>query len=251
MILLAAAVMLALAMSGAWAWQRRVQNAGWADAFWSFGMGAAGIMVALAEGSALVAAVIGFWGARLGWHLAQRSRHGPEDSRYAHFRQEWGPDFERRLFLLLQIQAAAAWVLLLPVWVAARAARRFDEQDIAALAVVAVALSGEAWADFSLQKFRRNPDNRGKICDYGLWRLCRHPNYFCDWLFWFSYPLLALHSHWFWLSWVGPVLMYLLLVHVSGIPPLEARMIASRGDSYRAYQRRVSAFFPWPLKVKS
>jgi steroid 5-alpha reductase family enzyme len=40
--------------------------------------------------------------------------------------------------------------------------------------------------------------------------------------------------------------MYWFLVHVTGIPPLEAQMLASRGERYRAYQSRTSAFFPLP-----
>ncbi len=48
------------------------------------------------------------------------------------------------------------------------------------------------------------------------------------------------------LALVGPALMFWLLVHVSGIPPLEAQMLRSRGDAYRAYQQRVSAFLPLP-----
>ena len=44
----------------------------------------------------------------------------------------------------------------------------------------------------------------------------------------------------------GPALMYWLLVHVSGIPPLEREMLASRGDAWRAYQASTSAFFPLP-----
>jgi steroid 5-alpha reductase family enzyme len=39
-----------------------------------------------------------------------------------------------------------------------------------------------------------------------------------------------------------------VLVHASGIPPLEAHMLRSRGDAFRAYQARTSAFFPWPPK---
>ena len=34
-------------------------------------------------------------------------------------------------------------------------------------------------------------------------------------------------------------------VEFSGVPFLEKHMLASRGDAYRAYQRRVGAFFPW------
>ena len=42
--------------------------------------------------------------------------------------------------------------------------------------------------------------------------------------------------------------MYWLLVYVSGIPPLEAHMVARRGEAYRRYQARTSAFFPLPPK---
>ena len=45
--------------------------------------------------------------------------------------------------------------------------------------------------------------------------------------------------------------MYWLLVHVSGIPLLEKQMLASRGDLFRAYQARVSPFFPLPPKSNS
>jgi steroid 5-alpha reductase family enzyme len=42
--------------------------------------------------------------------------------------------------------------------------------------------------------------------------------------------------------------MYWLLVHVSGIPPLEDHMLRSRGQKFRALQRRVNAFFPGPRR---
>jgi steroid 5-alpha reductase family enzyme len=40
--------------------------------------------------------------------------------------------------------------------------------------------------------------------------------------------------------------MALLLIKGSGVPPLEAAMVRSRGEAYRAYQRRVSVFVPLP-----
>ena len=47
------------------------------------------------------------------------------------------------------------------------------------------------------------------------------------------------------------VVMYLLLTRVSGVPPLEQAMLRSRGEAYRAYQARVSGFFPRPRKFRS
>jgi steroid 5-alpha reductase family enzyme len=112
--------------------------------------------------------------------------------------------------------------------------------------VALVALGGEAVADRQLRGFRTDPGNRNRICDQGLWGWSRHPNYFFEWLHWCAYPLLAIAAGW-WpatLALIGPTLMYWLLVHVSGIPPLEAQMLRSRGEAYRDYQRRVSGFFP-------
>ena len=108
-----------------------------------------------------------------------------------------------------------------------------------------VAIVGEGVADAQLRRFR------GRVCDVGLWGYSRHPNYFFEWLGWLAYPLLAIDAtrfDWAWLSLSGPAFMYWLLVHVSGIPFLEQHMVRSRGDAYRAYQQRVSAFFPRLLK---
>jgi steroid 5-alpha reductase family enzyme len=40
--------------------------------------------------------------------------------------------------------------------------------------------------------------------------------------------------------------MYALLVHISGIPPLERQMLKSRGEAFRQYQARTRAFLPLP-----
>jgi len=259
MIVLMAAIAagLAAAMAGAWVVQRVTGNSGWIDAIWSYATGAAGVAAALVpvEGDAttwrqvVVAAVIAAWGLRLGTHIALRSAHSAEDPRYAAFRGEWGADFQPRLFRFLQVQALAAFVLVLAVLVTARnPAPGLRLADAVALLVVVVAVLGEAVADWQLRRFRANPANRGRVCEAGLWAWSRHPNYFFEWLFWVAWPIMAISGGWPW-GWValaGPVLMYWLLVHASGIPPLEAVMLASRGDAYRDYQARVSAFFPRP-----
>ena len=49
-----------------------------------------------------------------------------------------------------------------------------------------------------------------------------------------------------WATLLAPVFMYWILVHVTGIPPLEEQMLRSRGERYRDYQSRTSMFFPLP-----
>jgi steroid 5-alpha reductase family enzyme len=45
--------------------------------------------------------------------------------------------------------------------------------------------------------------------------------------------------------------MFLILRFGTGVPALEKSMLESRGDKFRDYQRRVSAFFPLPPKGRS
>ena len=101
-------------------------------------------------------------------------------------------------------------------------------------------------ADRQLARFKADPANAGLTCRVGLWRWSRHPNYFFEWLHWWSYCAFAVGSGWWWwTTLVGPVVMLTLLFKVTGIPATEAQAIRTRGDDYRAYQRTTSPFIPW------
>ncbi|MDB6097533.1 MAG: hypothetical protein JWN58_236, partial [Gammaproteobacteria bacterium] len=80
------------------------------------------------------------------------------------------------------------------------------------------------------------------------WRWSRHPNYFFEWFGWLAYPVIAISPDypWGWATLLAPVFMYWIMVHVTGIPPLEAQMLRSRGARYRTYQTHTSMFFPLP-----
>jgi steroid 5-alpha reductase family enzyme len=252
-----AAAFLALAMALAWVAQRRSGKSGWADVAWTFGLGIAGAVLAIAPigGHAdatrqcLVAAFALIWALRLGGHILLRTLGGGEDPRYRQLALEWGEAFPRRLFWFLQLQAACALLLALSIFAAAHSpAPELRWNDFAGIALLIAAITGEAMSDAQLMRFRSNPANSKRICDTGLWALSRHPNYFFQWLGWLAYPVIAVDfSGGYGLGWLavsGPLFMYWLLVHVSGVPPLEAHMLRSRGGAYRLYQARVNAFFP-------
>ncbi|MBE9607209.1 DUF1295 domain-containing protein [Acetobacteraceae bacterium H6797] len=260
-LILGVTLFLSLAMMLAWEIQRRTRNAGWVDVVWSFALGIAGVAYALApvQGQEwpsarqlIVAVLAGAWSLRLGLHIAARTRHGKEDSRYARFREEWGEGFDRRMFGFLQIQAAAAAFLALAMLLAARNPAPLGWQDGLAVLVLAIAVAGEGLADEQMRRFRADPANKGKVNDKGLWGLSRHPNYFFEWLGWFAWPLFAVSAlhPWGWLALAQPAFMYWLLVHVSGIPPLEAEMARSRGAAWDDYCARTRPFLPFP-KVRS
>src|SRR6266481_1456974 len=121
-------------------------------------------------------------------------------------------------------------------------------QDTLGALILFVGIAGEALADAQLKRFREQPVNKGRVCDAGLWRWSRHPNYFFEWFGWLAYPVIALSVdyQWGWATLLAPAFMYWILVYVTGIPPLEAQMLRSRGDRYRDYQLRTSQFFPLP-----
>lgn len=257
-LLAGALALLSLFMFVAWRVEQRTGNAGWVDTFWSFGVGTAaafGSLVAcLSTGNAralLLAALVAAWSIRLGSHVALRSSEVADDPRYAQLRREWGDGASTRMFKFLQVQAVFGALLAICVIVAAwNPAPLFSMQDALALLVIAVAIGGEGLADRQLRAFRKKPENRGRICDTGLWRYSRHPNYFFETMVWLAWPLFAIDLSgayfWGWLSLLAPVCMFWLLTRVSGIPPLEDVMVEKYGERYRAYQSRTSSFFPLP-----
>lgn len=254
-LLLFLAIGLSLAMTAAWAVQRLTGASGWIDTIWSLAVGCGGIAAAIfAHGSfdrrIACLIVITLWALRLAGHIGSRTHGAGEDPRYAKLIEQWGGSAAWRLFLFLQIQAVAAFILVLAVYLAAANGAPYPRfVDLAGIVVAALALAGEAASDAELARFRRTPEAKTEVCELGFWRYSRHPNYFFEWLFWCCWPVFALTaSVWTWASLLAPLLMYWLLVHVSGIPPLEEHMLRSRGEKFRALQRRVNAFFPGPRK---
>ncbi len=255
-----AAIALVVIMTGAFYAQRATGRSGWVDTIWSFAVGGVGGALALIpippastpNGRQIMMAALAIaWGLRLGGHIMARTLKGGEDPRYQALKDQWGADFSRRLFWFLQIQAAAAFLLVLSIAVAARNPAPFPGLgDGIGGIVLIVAIIGEGIADAQLTRFRADPANRGGLCEIGLWRLSRHPNYFFEWLGWCAYPFIAigvpptnLHGT---LALIGPLFIYWLLVYVSGVPPLEAHMARSRGAAFNSYRRRVNTFFPGP-----
>lgn len=252
------AAALSIIMAGAWWVWRSTRNSGWVDVTWTFGLGIAGCSGALvALGNAtmtrpiLIAVLLAIWSLRLGLHIAGRTSRIVDDPRYAKLLRGWGDGESRQMFWLLQKQALVSIPLVLSVLLAAsNPVPGLRGQDVLAVFVLIVAIVGEAVADEQLRGFRADPANRNRICNAGLWGWSRHPNYFFEWFGWLAYPLFAIDLAGSyplgWIALAGPLCMYWLLVHVSGIPPLEQHMLERRGDAFRAYQARTNAFFPAP-----
>lgn len=244
------AVFSVVVMFLVWLLQRRTSNAGYVDVAWALMLGGAALFFGWAGrgdvcARALVAAMGGLWGFRLGLHLCSRVLHEPEDGRYAFLRSHWQGD-QLKFFGFFMFQAGLTVMFALPFLAVAQ-----NTQMPGRLAIIVAALFwisswvGESIADRQLARFRADTQNRGKTCRAGFWRYSRHPNYFFEWLHWFAYVILAWGSPLFWFSVAGPILMFFSLRYVTGIPYVEAQSLRSRGDDYRDYQRTTNAFFPW------
>jgi len=259
-VLSTCAVMLAV-MIVAWFVQRLTANGGWVDVFWSFGTGiccAGVILFASQQGvlwrRALIGAVTITWSVRLGVYIAGRVMRGSEDVRYAALRREWGADYDRRLLRFVLIQAPVSAILAMAALYAARQPDPgFGAPDGIGLAVAFGAVIGESVADRQMKRFKSSPANKGKVCDRGLWAWSRHPNYFFEALVWLAFPIIGTDpgDGWSFSSWLAPVVMGAALRYGSGVPPLEAAMLRSKGEAYRLYQERVPALVPRRPKKKA
>ena len=184
---------------------------------------------------------------RLGAYLFRRILRMKVDHRFDGMRER--PLRFARFWLL---QAITVAVVMLPV------SYLLDQNHPSGLGVWSIAgaliwllgLLVEAVADAQKAAFRAKEENRGRFVASGLWRYSRHPNYFGEMLVWwglFIYAVPVLHGAAFAVV-IGPVFITLLLLLVSGIPPLERSADEKYGSdmAYREYKRRTSILVPLP-----
>jgi steroid 5-alpha reductase family enzyme len=199
----------------------------------------------------VVITLVAAWALRLtgnwaiGWHgLTQ------EDWRYVHLRETSGrlPWWLVNLVGVQLVPTLVVFAGLLPLWPALGAPRHsFNGLDVVAAVVTAAAIATETIADNQMRAFTRDPANRGRTIDVGLWSRSRHPNYLGEIGFWCGLFLfgLAADPHWWWTV-VGPVVM-VLLFETASIPMMEDRSLRRRPE-YADYQRQVPRLLPLPRR---
>lgn len=250
-IVLTGLIVVCAAMLLLWLLQLATRNAGWVDLGWTACLVFLAQIYAFQTGlnwrKTLFLGMVTLWGGRLMLHLVIRLIRDPkEDTRYASIRQRWQPNLQFKLFLFFQFQALIAWALSVPfLIVLAHPEKQFHPLEIAGFCLWLIALTGEYFADKQLAEFKENPENKGKVCQRGLWNYSRHPNYFFEWIIWVAYFIFSLPAPYGWAAIFSPALMLYFLLKVSGIPPAEAQSLLSRGDAYREYQKTTSVFIPW------
>ena len=236
---------LALSLVVLWIVSVRIRDSSIVDVFW----GPAYVIVAWltvlefhpSPRGLLVAGLVSVWGLRLAIYLARRNLGHGEDKRYVAMRNKHGPSWWwRSLFIVFALQGALAWVVSLPVRTAIVSSfEAWRWTDVLGVVLVTFGIAFEAVGDWQLAAFKRDPAHKGKIMNRGLWRYTRHPNYFGDFVVWWGFGVLGADLF----SLLGPAVMSVLLIRVSGKALLEAGMRGRPG--FAEYEKATSGFFPW------
>lgn len=250
-ILLTGFVILFLIMTIVWFIQLKTKNAGIVDAVWAFSFPLLTFVYYVyfdgyLNRQLLITALTFIWGARLGIYLFQRNVGEVEDIRYHQLRTAWGDKANLKMFFFFQFQAVLASLLsIIFLVIITNQKQSISIIEILGIIVWFIGIIGESIADNQLKQFKMNPASKGQICEAGLWKYSRHPNYFFEWLVWISYFIMALNAPYGWMTIFAPLLMLFLLLKVSGIPMTEELMLRSRGEKFQKYQETTSAFIPW------
>ncbi|MFO0594002.1 MAG: DUF1295 domain-containing protein [Myxococcaceae bacterium] len=212
-------------------------------AWWVFGPGR------LPDGPSarqlLVLGLVAAWGLRLTFNWARGwPALAHEDWRYVDLREKTGRAYWLASFFGLHFFPTVLVLLgLVPLYSAlVTTPAPLSWLDAVAAAITAGAIVIETVADEQLRAFRAS--SPGRICNVGLWRWSRHPNYFGELSFWagaWLFGVAAGAPAW---SIVG-VLAMIGLFNGASIPMAERRSLARR-PGFAQHQSRVSRLVPWP-----
>lgn len=249
--LMACGEAISILMLGVWLLSLYLKDVSVVDIAWGLGFVLVAwtsyLLYADADASLLIPTLVTLWGLRLSGYLAWRNHGKPEDPRYQKMRAHWGDSFPWiSLLTVFGAQAVVMWIVSLPVQTVYNGA---DEGRlwlrIVGTVVFALGLAFESVGDWQLARFKADANNQGKVLDRGLWRFTRHPNYFGDFLVWWGIFLAAVAQSQQWWTLVGPIVMSVFLMRISGVTLLESSLKKSK-PGYQAYIGRTNAFFPGP-----
>jgi steroid 5-alpha reductase family enzyme len=206
---------------------------------WALGGAATGLQL-------LVLAMVVLWAVRLAGFLFLRIRKAGKDARFDAIKQSFA-----RFLLAWTLQGLWVCFTLAPALVILGQARvpAVSWWTIGGGVLWLAGFGIEVVADWQKYQFRRDPAHRGQFIRHGLWAVSRHPNYFGEIVLWSGMAVIALPlmTGWQYGALLSPVMIYLLLTRISGIPMLETRADATWGGQadYEAYKRTTPVLVPF------
>ncbi len=195
--------------------------------------------------------LVSAWALRLTWYLLKRNLAKGEDERYTEISKNWkGPKWLNAYFRIFMVQgflhaliaAPIALIFMLPPanlnWLSAFAA-----------AVAMFMIVFEALADSHLEIFKNLKNKPSQFCRLGVWKHSRHPNYFAEISFWWAIGVMSLqNTDYPFLGFIGPLIITIAILKLSGVPPLEKRF--KKREGWEQYKAETRLLLPIPRKLQ-
>jgi steroid 5-alpha reductase family enzyme len=257
----------------------RTGRMSYVDIGWPWGVALIGVITWLySDGNSIRIAIISIIyiliGSRMGmgalkmWTLGMLNREFP---RYEYQKKRWEKAGKNNTMLAMQIEGilqgfANVSFLAMPAFIiGSNLSPSISIFEIVGLFIWIKAIAIETIADIQKLNFLQQMKAAGeknKVCNIGLWKYTRHPNYFAEWMVWNGLIIASIPS-WVLLyesesmmAWIllGLALlftsrmMYTTLVYHTGAIPSEYYSVKKRPE-YKAYQETTNIFFPGPKKI--
>jgi steroid 5-alpha reductase family enzyme len=201
------------------------------------------------------------------WSIGLLKKEFP---RYEYQKIRWEKSNKTNIGLSMQVEAlsqglANASFLAIPIFlISVSPSTQLSALEIIGFTIFMLSLVFETVADYQKLKFLKEMKRQNKknmVCDIGLWKYTRHPNYFAEWMVWNGLIIASIPSYislfdsealWLWIM-IGVALlytsriMYITLVYLTGAVPSEYYS-AQKRPAYKAYQQSTNIFFPGPIK---
>ena len=253
-----AALTIWVLMTLMWLISIKIKNSSIVDIIWGFGYVLVNWVVFFVTPQEfmarkwIIAILVTIWGLRLTTHIFLRNKGKPEDFRYAAWREEHGKNWWWYSYLkTFMLQGTLMFIISAPIihTHATGTPARIGILEVLGILVWGIGFFFEAVGDLQLEHFKKDPKNKGKLLNTGVWHYTRHPNYFGDAAQWWGFYLIAAGSTLGYLTIFSPIIMTFFLIKVSGVAMLERSMVDKK-PGYKAYMQTTNAFIPWiPKKL--
>ena len=202
------------------------------------------------------------------WSMGLLKKEFP---RYEYQKIRWEKSNKTNIGLAMQVEAlsqglANASFLAIPIFlISVSHSTQISTLEIIGFTIFVLSLVFETVADYQKLKFLKEMKRQNKknmVCDIGLWKYTRHPNYFAEWMVWNGLIIASIPSYislfdseglWLWIM-IGIALlytsriMYITLVYLTGAVPSEYYSAQKRPE-YKSYQKSTNIFFPGFKKI--
>ena len=199
----------------------------------------------------VVTLLVTLWGVRLSYHILSRMIGKEEDRRYVQMREGWEHVTLRSYFQIFILQGVLMSVIALPIL--ALYTTSSNPMIISMILGLAIWLLGfvyQVGGDIQLTAHIQSP--KKGLLTHGLWSTTRHPNYFGEISMWWGIFVISISFDSILItviSIIGPLLITLLIRHVSGVPMLEKHWAKKYGDDFQKYKKNVPMLIPKITKL--